>query len=180
MLLESCDLLRTCLDMSLFCLACTSYNIELQESLSNVEGVTKHKVKEEMEEEEAALASTESAAQALEVPASLSLSSTHARTHTHTHLHNHTHSNTHTPHSTSLTFFISLYFSLFLHLSQLMGWVIAASLTGSSGEVQSEIRSDAHTLGTDWARLLEDGSCEDRCCAVSLQRLSVLRSQICI
>lgn len=61
-----------------------------------------------------------------------------------------------------------------------MGWVIAASLTGSSGEVQSEIRNDAHTLGTDWARLLEDGSCEDRCCAVSLQRLSLLRSQIFI
>jgi hypothetical protein len=168
MLLESCDLLCTCLDMSLYCLACASYDTELQESLSNVEGVTKHKAKEEKEDEEAALASTESAAQALEVTPSLSLSS-RTRTHTHTHTYiihslNHTHTFIH---------LIQL-----LHLSQLMGWVIAASLTGSSGEVQSEIRSDAHTLGTDWARLLEDGSCEDRYCAVSLQRLSVLHLKL--
>jgi hypothetical protein len=151
--------------------------LNTQESLSNVEGVTKHKVKEE----EAALASTESAAQALEVTPSLSLSSrTCTRTHTHTHLHIHTHSNTRIRTYTSFNFSHLLYFSLFLHVSQLMGWVIAASLTGSSGSVQSEIRSDAHTLGTDWARLLEDGSCEDRYCVVSLQRLSVLRYQICI
>ena len=61
-----------------------------------------------------------------------------------------------------------------------MGWVIAASLTGASKEVQSEIGSDAHTLGADWARLLEDGSCEDRYYTVSSQRLSVLRFQIYI
>ena len=43
-----------------------------------------------------------------------------------------------------------------------MGWIIAASLKDSSTEYQSELKSDAHTFGHDWARLLEDGSGEDR------------------
>ena len=100
MLLESCDLLCTCLDMSVFCLACASYIIELQESLSKVKGRTKHKEKKEKEEEEAALASTESAAQALEVIPSLSLPLSRTRAHIHTlsltHTHTHSRSNTHT------------------------------------------------------------------------------------